>query len=110
MATKQVTVDYIVDQLLSLDNVKVRKMFGEYALYYDGKVVALICNDRLYVKITEEGKKFIADYYCEGYAYQGARASMVIDEDKIDDSEWLSELLRVTADNLSIPIIKKNKK
>jgi DNA transformation protein len=103
MATKQDTVDYILDQLLSLQNVKARKMFGEYALYCEGKVVALICNDRLYVKITEQGKKFIADYYCEGHAYKGARVSMIIDEDKIDDSEWLCELISVTAANLPVP-------
>lgn len=108
MASKQMIVDYIIDQLSSLNSVAVKKMFGEYALYCDGKVVALICNDRLYVKITDQGKKFIADYYVEGYAYRGARASMVIDEDKIDDAEWLCELIRITADNLSTSKIKKN--
>jgi len=110
MATKQVTVDYILDQLLSLENVRIRKMFGEYALYYEGKVVALICNDRLYVKITEQGKKFISDCYCEGHAYKGARVSMVIDEDKIDDSDWLCKLISVTAANLPVPKMKSNKK
>ncbi|MEI7620779.1 MAG: TfoX/Sxy family protein [Candidatus Falkowbacteria bacterium] len=103
MASKQSTVDYILDQLLSINNIKSRKMFGEYALYCNGKVVALICNDKLYVKITAEGKCFVADSYCEGYAYKGARVSMLISEDKIDDSEWLSQLILITADNLPLP-------
>lgn len=109
MASKQSTVDYILDQLLSINNVRARKMFGDYALYCDGKVVALICDNKLYVKITAEGKKFVANFYCEGYAYKGARVSMLIDEDKIDDSKWLSQLVSITADNLPAPKIKNKK-
>ncbi len=109
MASKQSTADYIIDQLPSINNVRVRKMFGEYALYCEDKVVALICNDRLYVKITDEGKKFIGDEYLEGYAYKGAKASMLIDEDRIDDSDWLSDLIRLTADNLPIKKVKSKK-
>ena len=107
MSTKQGTVDYILDQLVSLKNVFTRKMFGEYALYYEGKVVGLICNDTLYIKITEEGKKFVGKYYKEGYAYDGAKVSMQINEDQIDDHEWLSELVAITSQNLPIPKIKK---
>lgn len=99
MASEQSLVDYILDQLISL-NVRARKMFGEYALYCDDKVVALICDNKLYIKITAEGKKFVGQEYLEGYAYQGAKASMVIDEDRIEDSDWLCELIRITVDNL----------
>ena len=49
MATKQGTVDYILDQLVSFENISARKMFGEYAFYCDGKVVGLICDDILYI-------------------------------------------------------------
>jgi DNA transformation protein len=110
MASKQIVVDYIIDQLLSLGNVRVRKMFGEYALYCNDKVVALICNNRLFVKITAEGKKFVGGEYLEGYAYKGAKASILIDEDKIDDSDWLSELIKITAYNLPVSKIMKNTK
>jgi TfoX/Sxy family transcriptional regulator of competence genes len=109
MSTKQGTVDYIVDQLISLQNISTRKMFGEYALYHEGKVVGLICNDTLYIKITEEGKKFVGEYYKEGYAYDGAKASMHINEDQIDDREWLCELILITAQNLPLPKKKKTK-
>lgn len=109
MATKQSTIDYILDQLASIGNVSARKMFGEYALYCDGKVVGLVCDDTLYVKITDEGKEFIGEYYEEGYAYNGAKVSMKIDGDHIDDREWLSELIEITASHLPMPKKKKKK-
>ena len=103
MSTTQSTVDYILDQLASVEDVAVRKMFGEYALYCDGKVVGLVCDDTLFVKITEEGKSFVGRYYTEGHAYKGAKVSMLIDEDRIDDREWLAELIRITAEQLPLP-------
>jgi TfoX/Sxy family transcriptional regulator of competence genes len=110
MSTSQSTVDFILDQLISLENVTARKMFGEYALYCDRKVVALICDDMLFVKITEEGKNFVGKYYQEGAAYPGAKPSMLIEEEKIEDREWLSALIRITADNLAETKPKKIKK
>lgn len=107
MATKQETIDYILDQLTTLKSVSARKMFGEYALYCDDKVVGLVCDDKLYIKITDEGKKFVGKYYQEGNAYRGAQISMMIDEDRIDDREWLSELIGITA--LHVPLSKKKK-
>ncbi|MFZ4648421.1 MAG: TfoX/Sxy family protein [Patescibacteria group bacterium] len=109
MATKQTTVDYLLDQLLPLENISTRKMFGEYALYYCGKVVALVCDNILYVKITSAGKDFVGGYYEEGFAYPGAKESMLIDEDRIEDGEWLCELIQITYDNLPEPKIKKKK-
>jgi TfoX/Sxy family transcriptional regulator of competence genes len=75
-------------------------MFGEYALYAESKVVALVCSDTLYVKITEAGKKFAADSYQEGHAYDGAKVSMVISDELIEDRQWLSELIEITAEQL----------
>jgi TfoX/Sxy family transcriptional regulator of competence genes len=82
-------------------------MFGEYALYCDDKVVGLICDDNLFIKITEPGKKFVGKYYQEGHAYPGAKVSMLIDDEQIEDHEWLSELIRITANNLAILITVK---
>ncbi len=107
MATKQATVDYILDQLASLGEVSARKMFGEYALYFEGKVVGLICNDTLFVKITEAGKQFVGGHYQEGYAYKGAKASMEISGDLLEDHHWLCELILTTASQLPLPKKKK---
>ena len=69
MATSQSIVDYLVDQLQSARNVRVQKMFGEYALYCDEKVAALVCDDQLFVKITPEGRQYVGERYQEGAAY-----------------------------------------
>jgi len=107
MATSQTTIDFILDQLAPAGEVSARKMFGEYALYCDGKVVGLICDDTLYIKITTPGKEFVGKYYQEGYAYPGAKVSMMIDEGRVEDHEWLSELIRITAKNVPFPKPKK---
>jgi len=110
MSTKQFTVDYLLDQLSSIDSISARKMFGEYALYAEGKVVALVCDDTLFVKITDEGKEFVGKHYEEGEAYKGAKPSMRIDEDLIDDREWLTELIEITAKYAPAPKPKKKAK
>jgi TfoX/Sxy family transcriptional regulator of competence genes len=107
MATKQSTIDFILDQLASAGNISARKMFGEYALYCDGRVVGLVCDDTLYVKITGPGKIFAGEFYREGYPYKGARASMIIDEGRLEDREWLVELVCITAGNVPLPKQKK---
>ncbi len=110
MATKQSTVDYVLDQLSPLADVSARKMFGEYAVYLKGKVVALVCNNKLFVKITEPGKMFVGEQYVEGCAYPGAKPSIQISPDQTDDSAWLCELVEITAENLPISTKKTKKK
>jgi len=56
MSTKQSTIDYLLDQLASVPDVRARKMFGEYALYCNGRVVALVCDNELFVKITDAAR------------------------------------------------------
>ena len=107
MATKQATIDYILDQLSGVRDVSARKMFGEYALYCGGKVVALVCDDTLFVKITDEGRSFVGEQYAEGSAYPGAKPSILIDGDLIEDREWLGELFEVTTAHLPAPKLKK---
>ncbi len=107
MSTKQSTIDFILDQVSALGNVAARKMFGEYALYCEGKVVGLVCDDTLYIKITEPGKELVGDLYKEGAAYPGAKPSMVIAAEQIEDSDWLVELVRITAEALPVPKPKK---
>lgn len=107
MATSKTTADYILEQLGGLD-VSARRMFGDYCLYHKGKPIGLICDDMLFIKITQKGKEFVGDYYEEGFAYKGAKASMLIDDGRIEDREWLAELVKITHDNL--PISKKRNK
>lgn len=103
MATSQSTIDYILDQLRSLDGVRAQKMFGEYALYLGDKVVALVCDDQLFVKITKAGRAFVDRSYQEGFPYPGAKPAMLIGADELEDSDRLSELIRITAEELPLP-------
>lgn len=109
MSTKPSTIEYILDQLAGSGELRARKMFGEYALYCDDKVVALVCDDQLFVKITEPGLEYVGEYYKEGHAYPGAKPSMLIDGDLIEDRSWLGELIRITARALPLPRLKKGK-
>jgi uncharacterized protein YdhG (YjbR/CyaY superfamily)/TfoX/Sxy family transcriptional regulator of competence genes len=99
-------VEYVCDQIAEAGDVSFRKMFGEYAVYLDGKVVALVCSDRLFVKPTAGGRAFIGDPV-EAPAYAGAKPSFLI-ENGLDDREWISTLIRITADELPAPKPKRS--
>ncbi len=107
MATKVSTMEYIEDQLSEVVGIRSRKMFGEYALYCGDKVVALVCDGKLFVKITERGREYVGEHYKEAPPYPGAKPYMYIDEDRIDDHEWLSQLIRLTETALPVPKPKK---
>lgn len=102
MATSQSTADFLTEQVKSAGAVRNRKMFGEYALYCDEKVVALICDDRLFMKPTEPGRAYAGNPE-ETPPYPGSKPFLVIEEDKWEDREWLSELVRLTAAALPAP-------
>jgi TfoX/Sxy family transcriptional regulator of competence genes len=101
MASDPGFVEFIVDQMGGAGAISYRKMFGEYAIYCDGKVVALICDDQLFVKPTDGGRSFIGAVV-EAPPYPGAKLSFLI-EDKFEDREWISHLVRLTAKELSVP-------
>lgn len=109
MATKESTIEYILDQLSGVKDVRARKMFGEYAVYCQEKVVALVCDDELYVKITEPGKKFVGKQYQEGFPYPGAKAAIHISGDMLEDRKFVSELIRITTKALPVAKSKKSK-
>lgn len=109
MSTKPETVQFLLDQLASLPSVRARAMFGEYALYCDEKVVALICDDQLFVKITEPGRTFVKTIV-EAPPYPGAKMYHLVSGDLWDDNEWLSQLIQITAKALPAPKPKSKKK
>ena len=109
MASKQATADYILDQLRAAGDVSARKMFGEYGLYCDGKMVGSIADDTLFIKITEAGKAFAGKDYQEGPPYPGAKPAIRIDAKKLEDPAWLSELVKISTASLPAPKPKKTK-
>ncbi len=108
MASDLEFVQFIVEQIENAGEIAYTKMFGEYAIYCNGKVVALVCDNQLFVKPTNAGRAFIGEAV-EAPAYPGARPSFLI-EDQIEDRAWLSHLIRVTEPELSMPKARKKKK
>jgi len=104
MASKQSTIDFILEQIAAAGEVSAKKMFGEYGVYCDGKIVAFVCDDQLFVKPTNAGKAFIGEF-TEGCPYPGAKPYLFISGDQWDDSEWLTNLIKISMTKL--PIQKK---
>ena len=100
-------VDYVVEQLSELELISYRKMFGEYALYFDNKVITLICDNQLYIKPTDAGRGFIKDL-SEAPPYPGAKDYFLV-QDHLDDRDWLQELVIITAQELPVPKPRKKK-
>jgi TfoX/Sxy family transcriptional regulator of competence genes len=107
MATEKSFADFIVDQVENAGLIAAKKMFGEYALYCDGKVVAFICDNKLFVKPTEAGRAFIGNVI-KAPPYPGGKMWFLI-EDKVEDREWISNLIRITYKELPEQKIKKKK-
>lgn len=107
MASDQSFVEFIVSQIENAGVITYRKMFGEYALYCNAKIVALICDNQLFIKPTESGRSFIGKVV-EAPPYPGAKLYFLI-EDLFEDQDWISELIRITANELPEPKPKKHK-
>lgn len=92
MSTHQETVDFILEKLGRAGRFRVRAMFGEYALYADDKVVALVCDDLLHVKILPESEE-LAEYCEKGPPYKGAKLHYVVSEDQLAEITELPRIL-----------------
>lgn len=109
MSSQQKTVDYIIEQSAAAGTMTAKKMFGEYGLYCDGKVMAFVCDDQLFIKPTEAGRAYLGEVV-EAPAYPGSKMYFLVDGDRWDDADWLAGLVKVTADALPAPKPKKAKK
>jgi len=101
MATQAATIDTILEQVAGAGLLSARKMFGEYALYLDGKVVALVCDDSLFVKITLGSRAVLGDMET-GAPYPGARPHFAADA-LLDEPDLLASALRAVAADLPSP-------
>lgn len=105
MPSDQKFVDFVIDQIKNAGEISSKKMFGEFGVYADGKLFGLICDNKLFIKPTESGREFIGNIV-EAPPYKGAKPSFLI-EDKIEDGEWLSQLVRISLKELPDPKPKK---
>ncbi|MDB6125061.1 MAG: TfoX protein [Pedosphaera sp.] len=99
MATQKETVEFILGKLRHAKQFSTRAMFGEYALYADGKVVALICDNLLYVKILPASNAL--ETLCEkGEPYPGAKPHYIVEEGQLSTFENLPATLLALAESL----------
>jgi TfoX/Sxy family transcriptional regulator of competence genes len=100
MATQKETIEFILGKLRDRGRFTARAMFGEYALYADGKVVALVCDDLLYVKILPASNEL--ERQCEkGEPYPGAKPHYIVEEGQLSTIERLPAILCAVAEAIS---------
>ncbi len=108
MASDLSLVEFIVEQMGGAGEITFKRMFGEFGLYCDGKIIGSVCDNKLFVKQTEAGRSFIGEIN-EAPPYPGAKPQLWIEE-KVEDREWLSQLIRLTANELPAPKPKRKPK
>lgn len=96
MGTARATIDHLLDALAPLP-LTARKMFGEYALYLDGKVVALVCDDQLFLKATPGAQSALPD--CpQGAPYPGAKLHLLVTDALDSPDPVIAALMAVSAE------------
>lgn len=104
MASSKEYLDFILEQLSELDDVSYRAMMGEYIIYYRGKIVGGVYDDRFLVKPTKSAAKMMPNADME-LPYEGAKEMLLVDD--VDNKEFLRELLEEMYEEL--PASKKKK-
>ena len=105
MASSKGYLEYILDQLSGLDEVSCRAMMGEYIIYFRGKIVGGIYDDRFLVKPTKSAVAMMPDADME-FPYEGAKEMLLVDN--VENREFLEELLNAVYEEL--PASKGKKK
>lgn len=97
-------VEYVCDQIGGAGSITYKKMFGEYGVYCDGKIIGLICDNQFFVKKTEAGAALYPDCQ-EGAPYAGAKPHFIIDS--VDNRERIAQFIQATCNELPAPKRKK---
>ncbi len=106
MATSKEFHDYVIDCLSRAGEVTSKKMMGEYCVYFQGKLIGDICDNRLLIKQTKTSQKLLDGCSLE-YPYEGSKTLMYVVEE-IENTDMIRELLEGMYDELPVP--KKRKK
>ena len=100
MASGKEYLHFILEQLSDLDDISYRPMMGEFIIYYRGKIVGGIYDDRLLVKKTKSALELMPAAICE-FPYEGAKEMLLVDE--VDRKEFLTKLFEAMYDELPLP-------
>ena len=106
MASSKEYLHFILEQLSDLDDISYRSMMGEYILYYRGKIVGGIYDDRLLVKKTKAALECMPAAVCD-FPYEGAKEMLLVDE--VDNKEFLTKLFEAMYDELPLPKPRRRK-
>lgn len=106
MASSKEYLDFILEQVSELDNVSYKAMMGEFIIYYKGKIIGGIYDDRLLVKPVQSAINYIPNAVYE-LPYDGAKEMLLIDD--VDNKEFLIGLFDAVYDDLPAPKPKKKK-
>ena len=104
MASSIEYLEFIMEQLSGLGDVSYRAMMGEYIVYYQGKIVGGVYDDRFLVKPTDSARRLMPEAPLE-LPYEGAKEMLLVDN--VDDREFLEDLLNGMVGELSAPKKKK---
>lgn len=108
MGTRPEVAERVREALASIDSLAIKPMFGEYGIYVDGKVVGSICDNQLFVKLSDGAKA-----HTEGFEmlppHPGAKPSVLIPESRWSDHDWLATVYFDCAASLPAPKPKKSK-
>ena len=100
MASSKEYLHFILEQLSDLDDISYRSMMGEYILYYHGKIIGGIYDDRLLVKKTRVALESMPAAVCD-FPYEGAKEILLVEE--VDNKEFLTKLVEAMYDELPSP-------
>lgn len=104
MASSRAYLDFILDRLSELEEITYRAMMGEYIIYYRGKIVGGIYDDRLLVKPVKSAVLLMPNATYQ-LPYEGARKMLLVDD--VDSKEFLTKLFNAMYDELPAPKKKK---
>lgn len=99
MASDLSFVEYVIEQASGAGKITCKKMFGDYGIYCNDKIVGVICDNILYIKKTQAGTATCPKLE-EGSPYDGAKPHFVFDD--VDDRETLARFIRATCDELPV--------
>lgn len=100
MASSNEYLEYVLEQLSNLDEISYRSMMGEYIIYYRGKIVGGIYDDRFLVKPVKAAISLMSDAAME-LPYEGAKAMLLVED--VDNSDFLENLLKAMYEELPAP-------
>ena len=104
MSSSKEYLNFILEQLYELEDISYRAMMGEFIIYYKGRIVGGIYDDRLLVKPVKSAIDYMPDAKYE-LPYEGARVMLLVDN--VDNRKYLTNLFEVMLDELPVPKVKK---